>query len=147
MDRRDEIPTATRPAQPRVRYALDHICAGAHTLVAWKYKATDEFKAWLASLSERERAAVLADLVVLTSYGPALGRPRVDTVAGSRYPNMKELRTRALRTFFVFDPCRNAVLLIGGDKRGEKRFYDRMVAFADRLYDVYLDDLRRKNRT
>jgi hypothetical protein len=112
--------------------------------VAWKVEVMPEFAAWLDSLSERERAAVSADLDVLELYGPALGRPQVDTVAGSRHPNMKELRTSTLRTFFVFDPCRNAVLLIGGDKRGEKRFYGRMIALADRLYDVHLAKLRRK---
>jgi hypothetical protein len=114
--------------------------------VTWKTEATDEFTAWLNSLSKRERAAVLADLDVLERNGPALGRPQVDTVAGSRHPNMKELRTSTLRTFFAFDPRRNAILLIGGDKRGEKRFYDRMIALADRLYDVHLAKLRRKER-
>jgi hypothetical protein len=58
---------------------------------------------------------------------------------------MKELRTqsdgRPLRTFFAFDPRRTAVLLIGGDKTGDNRFYDRMVPIADDLYEAYLKEI------
>jgi hypothetical protein len=61
---------------------------------------------------------------------------------------MKELRTqhrgRPLRTLFAFDPRRSAILLIGGDKTGDDRFYDRMIPLADRLYDEHLHELRRK---
>ncbi len=59
---------------------------------------------------------------------------------------MKELRTQCkghpLRTFFALDPRRSAILLIGGDKTGDDRFYDRMIPLADRLYDEYLQELR-----
>jgi len=82
----------------------------------------------------------------LEEHGPALGRPHADTVRGSRFANMKELRTqvggRPLRTFFVFDPRRTAILLIGGEKTGETRFYERMIAIADRLYATYLEELK-----
>ncbi|MDU9050236.1 MAG: type II toxin-antitoxin system RelE/ParE family toxin [Candidatus Electrothrix sp. Rat3] len=61
---------------------------------------------------------------------------------------MKELRTqcqgRPLRTFFAFDPRRTAILLIGGDKTGDKRFYERMIPLAERLYNNYLEELRRE---
>jgi hypothetical protein len=83
---------------------------------------------------------------VLEQLGPGLGRPHVDTIKGSRHDNMKELRTQAggrpLRTFFAFDPRRTAILLIGGDKTGDRRFYDRMVPLADDLYDQYRRELR-----
>jgi hypothetical protein len=83
--------------------------------------------------------------------GPHLGRPHVDTLQGSRHPNLKELRTqhqgRPLRTLFAFDPRRCAILLIGGDKAGDERFYDRMLPLADRLYDAHLDALRREGLT
>jgi hypothetical protein len=59
---------------------------------------------------------------------------------------MKEQRTqckgRPLRTFFAFDPRRSAILLIGGDKTGDGRFYERMIPLADELYDDYLKELR-----
>lgn len=65
-----------------------------------------------------------------------------------RHTNMKELRTqcqgRPLRTFFAFDPRRTAILLIGGDKTGDKRFYERMIPLAERLYNNYLEELRRE---
>jgi hypothetical protein len=85
---------------------------------------------------------------LLQQLGPLLGRPHADTVKGSRHSNMKELRTqhrgRPLRTLFAFDPRRSAILLIGGDKTGDDRFYDRMIPLADRLYDEHLHELRRK---
>jgi hypothetical protein len=61
---------------------------------------------------------------------------------------MKELRTqhkgRPIRTFYAFDPRRKAILLIGGDKTGDARFYDRMIPLADKLYDQHLVELKRK---
>lgn len=69
-------------------------------------------------------------------------------INGSRHPNMKELRTQSagkpIRSFFAFDPRRSAILLIGGDKTGDARFYDRMIRIADRLYDIYLSELRKE---
>jgi len=81
---------------------------------------------------------------VLKRIGPNLGRPYVDSVKGSRHENMKELRVkskgRPFRIFFTFDPFRQAILLIGGNKTGVKRFYTRMIPIADTLYE-YLQDL------
>lgn len=85
---------------------------------------------------------------LLERVGPFLSRPHADTVNGSRHSNMKELRTqhagRPIRTLFAFDPRRTAILLIGGDKTGDARSYDRMVPIADDLYDEYLADLRKE---
>jgi hypothetical protein len=61
---------------------------------------------------------------------------------------MRELRVqsggRPLRIFYAFDPRRSAILLIGGDKTGDDRFYQRMIPVADALYDVYLDEIRKE---
>ena len=79
--------------------------------------------------------------------GPALGRPLVDTISGSRHANMKELRPRGgnLRVLFAFDPRRLAILLIGGDKSGEwNAWYQRMIPLADDLYDEHLATLKRE---
>jgi hypothetical protein len=85
--------------------------------------------------------------LILKELGPSLGRPYVDTIENSKHKNMKELRVqnkkRLFRIFFAFDPDRNALLLIGGDKRGDKRFYQRMIPIADELYDCYLEVKRR----
>ena len=84
---------------------------------------------------------------LLRRIGPSLARPHVDGIKGSRHANMKELRTqcggRPFRTIFAFDPRRSAILLIGGDKTADQRFYERMVPRADDLYDVYLAELRK----
>ncbi len=114
----------------------------------WEIEYTDEFAAWWETLTASEQASVEASVELLEGSGPSVGRPHVDTIKGSRHSNMKELRTqhhgRPLRTFFVFDPRRSAILLIGGDKTGDDRFYERMVPLADRLYDEYLEDLRKE---
>ncbi len=112
----------------------------------WEVEYTDEFERWWLSLEPNDRTSVEASVMLLESRGPALPRPHVDTVHGSRHANMKELRTqsagRPLRVFFAFDPRRCAILLIGGDKTGDDRFYERMVPLADDLYDRYLKELR-----
>jgi len=114
----------------------------------WDVEYTSEFGQWWATLSPSEQASVEAGVRLLEQFGPSLSRPHVDTVEGSRHPNMKELRTqskgRPLRTFFAFDPRRSAILLIGGDKTGDDRFYERMIPLADQLYDEYLRELRKE---
>ena len=77
-----------------------------------------------------------------------LARPYVDTVKGSAFPNMKELRTPhdkhlALRAFFAFDPKRSAILLIGGDKHGHRGFYENLIREADKLYCNHLRTLKK----
>ena len=112
----------------------------------WGVEYTDEFALWWETLTLAEQASLEAGVRLLERFGPGLSRPHADVVNGSRHPNMKELRTqckgRPLRTFFAFDPRRSTILLIGGDKAGDDRFYERMVPLADRLYDEYLDELR-----
>jgi hypothetical protein len=114
----------------------------------WDIEFTHEFGAWWLTLSEDEQESVNASVNQLRALGPRLGRPHADTVHGSKHSNMKELRTqhggRPLRTFFAFDPRRTAILLIGGDKTGDDRFYERMIPLADRLFDEYLKELRQE---
>ena len=114
----------------------------------WKILQTNQFGEWFTSsdnVDEDARVSIYAVMEVLKSMGPNLGRPYVDSVKGSRHENMKELRVqskgRPFRIFFAFDPFRQAVLLIGGNKTGDKRFYTRMIPIADTLYDLYLQDL------
>jgi hypothetical protein len=100
------------------------------------------------TLDEDEQDSVAIGVELLIQLGPNLPRPRADTVKGSRHVNMKELRTQhrggPLRTFFAFDPRRCAILLTGGDKTGDSRFYSRMIPIADRLYDEHLETLRKE---
>ncbi|MEX2213032.1 MAG: type II toxin-antitoxin system RelE/ParE family toxin [Phycisphaeraceae bacterium] len=109
---------------------------------------TDEFAAWWDTLDEAEQDAVDQGVDLLEESGPALGRPHVDTLKGSKHANMKELRAtarnRPLRVLFAFDPRRMAILLIGGDKGGDSRFYERTIPLADKLYDQHLEELKRE---
>jgi hypothetical protein len=114
----------------------------------WEVEFTDEFGHWWDQLDADEQESVAASVELLRQLGPQLPRPHADTVKGSRHSNMKELRTqhqgRPLRTLFAFDPRRCAILLIGGDKTGDKRFYERLIPLADELYDLHLASLQRE---
>ena len=116
--------------------------------MVWEVEVTDEFIDWWQGLTD-EQQIVLTDRVdLLAERGPDLGRPVVDRISGSRHHNMKELRASrggALRVLFVFDPRRQVILLLGGDKTGEwNAWYDWAIPAADDLYDVYLDELKRE---
>ena len=109
----------------------------------------DEFKPEFDALHEDVRTEVLALSLVIQEFGPQLGRPRVDTLKGSRHANMKELRFSAAggewRLAFAFDPRRRAILLVAGDKSGgsERRFYRELIRKADDRFDSYLVRIRR----
>src|SRR3989442_15946694 len=91
----------------------------------WEVEYTHQFGDWWEGLSEAEQEDIDAKVRLLEQRGPALGRPHVDSVKGSKHSNMKELIVqhagRPYRVLFAFDPRRCAVLLIGGDKTGNKR--------------------------
>lgn len=114
----------------------------------WDVEFTDEFGVWWDQLDEAAQESLAASVELLRQLGPHLPRPHVDTLKGSRHTNMKELRTqhqgRPLRTLFAFDPRRCAILLIGGDKTGNDRFYEQMIPRADDLYDDHLATLRKE---
>ncbi|WP_425502121.1 type II toxin-antitoxin system RelE/ParE family toxin [Peteryoungia desertarenae] len=105
----------------------------------------DEFDPEFEALPEAVRDEIFISLPLLKAYGPQLGRPWADTLKGSRFSNMKELRFRAVdgvwRLAYAFDPQRQAVLLVAGDKSGvsETRFYKRLIEKADRRFAAYLD--------
>ena len=114
----------------------------------WEVEYTDEFKEWWDTLTDDQQEDLVASVELLRNLGPALPRPHADVVKGSKYQNMKELRTQSqgkpLRTLFAFDPRRCAILLIGGDKTGDKRFYEKMVPIADKLYGEHLKQLKKE---
>lgn len=111
--------------------------------MSWDIEVTDEFDAWYAGLNPVDRDAVTTQVDKLEIEGPTMGRPGVDTVKGSKFPNMKELRVdrSVIRIFFAFDPRRTAILLIGASKRGSGRFYERMISIADALYAEHLAEV------
>ena len=92
-----------------------------------------------------------AKVMVLSEFGPNLGRPYVDTIKGSKYVNLKELRIKykntLFRILFCFDKTRNCWLLIGGNKKGktEAEFYRRLIKHAEDLIDKYPEIMEGKN--
>jgi hypothetical protein len=110
----------------------------------WEVEFADAFDMEFDGLPEAVQDGILAGAQVLEQRGPAAGRPRVDTLKGSKHANMKELRvdiaSGAWRIAFAFDPDRKAVLLIAGDKAGvnQRRFYKALIAAADDRYDHHL---------
>jgi hypothetical protein len=116
--------------------------------MVWTVEFGDEFDAEFEELAEAVQTELLAKAKLLQTFGPTLGRPHVDTLHGSAYANMKELRFSAdggvWRVAFAFDPNRSAILLIAGDKAGAKgkRFYRDLIARADARYARHLEKLK-----
>ena len=118
----------------------------------WVVEIGDEFKPEFFELHEDVRTEILALTVLLQQFGPRLGRPRIDTLNGSRHANMKELRFSAAdgewRVAFAFDTKRKAVLLVAGDKSGgsEKRFYKSLIRKADERFEAHLARLKKEGK-
>lgn len=116
--------------------------------MAWSIITHEAFDNWLLVQPEAVQVNVLAHAELLAEYGPTLGRPYVDTVKGSRHSNMKELRIQQggdpFRVLFAFDPARRAILLLGGNKRGNKRWYKANIPLADRRMDEHLRSMHRE---
>lgn len=114
----------------------------------WEVEYTDEFRQWWNGLDEDEQEDVNAKVILLQQFGPALRRPHTGPIVSSKHANMKELviqhQGRPYRELFAFDPRRCAILLIGGDKTGDGRWYETFVPVADRLFDEHLLELRRE---
>ncbi|MEV8376813.1 type II toxin-antitoxin system RelE/ParE family toxin [Kribbella sp. NPDC056861] len=104
---------------------------------------TDCCYEWLRQLPPTERARLLARVGLVAEYGPGLGRPVVETIKGSRHSNLKEIRSGTIRVLFAFDPVRQAVLLLGGDKVNRwESWYLQRIPIADDLYDEWLIELK-----
>ena len=129
---------------------MTKIAQGLNTAVAWTVINHDDFDPEFEALPEPVQDGLLAAALVLQEIGPLLGRPNVDTLAGSQFPNMKELRFDAgggvWRVAFAFDPERNAILLVAGDKAGvaQSRFYKALIAKADKRFAGHLWQLKGK---
>ncbi len=109
----------------------------------WEIILDPEVSAWILDLPDDTYDRVEAAIDMLAESGPGLGRPLVDTITASRNPNMKELRVGTCRILFAFDPMRNAILLVAGDKRGNWRaWYPPAIALADQRFDEWLTSQR-----
>ena len=114
----------------------------------WEVEYTDQFGEWWEELSESQQDGVVSRVELLMERGPYLSFPHSSGIKGSRHRRMRELRIqiggRPLRVFYAFDPRRISILLIGGDKTGNDRFYEEYVPLADNLFDEHLEELRKE---
>ncbi|MCS5496423.1 type II toxin-antitoxin system RelE/ParE family toxin [Cnuibacter physcomitrellae] len=107
-------------------------------------------EAWLMNLDDDTYDQVIAAIELLQEHGPQLGRPLVDTVKGSSYKNMKELRPGSsgkseLRVLFAFDPQRQAIVLVAGDKAGNwKTWYRENMPIADARFTEHLAQMKKQ---
>lgn len=132
--------------------ALDSICVTEHNKTTWTVVFHPEFEAEFDELPAKVQDEFYAEAGFLELTGPATGRPHVDTLKGSSYANMKELRFEALkdewRVAFAFDPKRVAIMLVAAGKTGasEKRFYKALIAKADARYGRHLEQLKEQEK-
>ncbi len=114
----------------------------------WCVEYTDEFGGWWGGLNESEQVDVDVCVELLELHGPSLPFPFSSGISGSRHRHMRELRIQhkgePYRVLYAFDPRRNAILLIGGKKTGNKRWYVETIPKADRLYDIHLEELKKE---
>ena len=114
----------------------------------WEIESSTEYLEWWQDLSLAQQKSVDRLLKQLIEVGPHLSARYSKKVVSSRHGRMRELRVqsggRPLRVFYAFDPRQAGILLIGGDKTGNDRFYVESVHIADGIYDRHLEDLRRE---
>jgi len=105
---------------------------------------TSEFEEWFLDLDDADAGAVARVIGLLEAKGLALGYPHSSAIQGTRYA-FRELRAqsfgRPLRVIYAFDPHRQAVLILGGDKTGDQRFYQRIIPRSEMIWQEYLVEL------
>jgi hypothetical protein len=118
--------------------------------MVWNVEYTDEFGYWWDTLSENEQTDIDAAVDLLKRNGPNLPFPYSSKVTSSKHDHMRELRIqhagKPYRILYAFDPRRVAILLIGGDKKGDDNWYKHYVPKADFLYDTHLIEIQNEER-
>jgi hypothetical protein len=118
--------------------------------VGWEVEFTNEFERWWDGLKQEEQEDVAASVILLQRFGPTLPYPHCSGIAASRHSHMRELRIqhagRPYRVLYAFNPLRAAILLIGGDKTGNDRWYEMFVPAADDLYDGHIEELKKAGK-
>ena len=113
--------------------------------MSWEVEFSDEFGRWWEGLNAAEQKSVDFTVGLLQEVGPTLRMPHSSSIEMSRHAHMRELRIqhegRPYRVLYAFDPRRTAILLMGGDKNGNSRWYEEHVPRADAIYDAHLREL------
>ena len=115
----------------------------------WKVEYTDEFEAWWIDLAEETQDDIDRVVMLLEEHGPTLGYPYSSDIKGAKFA-LRELRVqsdgRPIRVLYAFDPVRSALLLIGGDKTGNERWYSENVPKAERIFAEHLKELKQEEK-
>ena len=115
----------------------------------WEVEVSDEFIRWWKILTESQQDDIAASIQLIEFCGPNLGFPHSSGIHNSKHSNMRELRVQSkgnpIRLLYAFDPRRIAIVLLGGDKTGDKRWYEKFIPIADRLYDEHLQEIGANN--
>lgn len=115
----------------------------------WDVEYINEFELWWEDLTEKEQVDVAATVNLLESCGPNLKFPFSSGIEGSKLTHLRELRIQhagqPYRVLYAFDPRRSAILLIGGNKTGDDRWYEKNIPVAERLYQEHLLILKKEN--
>jgi hypothetical protein len=118
--------------------------------MTWEVEYTDEFGDWYKDLTESEQDSIDRNVYLLEQFGPTLSDRYSKPVVTSRYTHMRELRVQhggePIRVLYAFDPRRVALLLLGGNKTGDDRWYEKSVPRADELYEQHLRELADPDR-
>jgi len=115
----------------------------------WDVEYIDEFEVWWNELSEAEQEDIDACVRLLEKQGPNLPYPYSSGIESSKHPHMRELRIQhkgePYRVLYAMDPRRTSILLLGGNKSGDKRWYKKNVPKADKRYDKHIEDLKKED--
>ncbi len=113
--------------------------------MSWDVEVTDEFIQWWDQCNDNLQVDINAVVSLVEKYGPNLGFPHSSGINGSKHSHMRELRIQSkgapIRLLYAYDTRRVAIILLGGDKSGDKRWYEKNIPIADRLYDEHLKEI------
>ncbi len=116
--------------------------------MSWEVEYTDEFEKWWDSLNEDEQGSIDAHVSILEEKGTHLPFPYCSGISESKFDEMRELRVQhkgdPYRVLYAFDPRRCAILLIGGNKKGDERWYKKYIPIADKLFEEHLRSLKKE---
>jgi hypothetical protein len=115
----------------------------------WNVEYTDEFENWWNALNPEEQEDVDASVGLLIKKGPNLPFPYSSGIKRSRHKHLRELRIQhnglPYRVLYAFNPRRTAILLLGGNKIGDNRWYIVNIPRADKLYEEHINELKRED--
>lgn len=118
--------------------------------MSYVVNTSEEFQTWFTEQAEDVQDKIIFTVRLLSEYGPNLRRPYADTLEGTSISNLKELRvahqSNPYRILFAFDPKREALLLIAGNKAGNKRWYKDMIPKAEEIFRRHLAELLKEDK-